>query len=245
VTQQHVTNLLLAALIAGTLHTGQASALGIWRGVCPLVVVEVVIMIVVMFEVEETGRAAINGAPFALRRAAAIETLAPHTSGKLGALHGRAGAPRGWGEIKTDGVSTEARVGSPIPETARDGVSWACWAAAVRSVEGPVSRLRCERIGGEKADLRKGVVVQASLVPPPERGWFERAGGALRAQNLTAGVRLQLPIGLEIRRIHSMDSDMTPRVAFEWIPSWLPSLPLCFLSRSIATHSPVNNYFML
>lgn len=183
---QHVTPpyLLLAALIAGTLDAGQAPVLGIRRGVCPVVEVEIEVVIVVV--VEEAGRAAVQGAPFAFCWAAAVQTLAPHASRKLGALHGPERRPGGWGE-KNNGVVTREWVpGFPRRHGTR---SDRLLAAAVRSVGGPVSRLRWERIEGEKADLRKAGVscTPVCLVPSwSGAGPLER-GKALRTHRILTG----------------------------------------------------------
>lgn len=88
------TDLLLAALVASTLHAGQTTVPRLWRGVVPLVVVNVEFVFVVV--VEQARRAAVNGAPFALVRAA-VRAMAPHASRKLGALHDGP-APPGGGE---------------------------------------------------------------------------------------------------------------------------------------------------
>lgn len=164
--------LLLAALIAGTLHAGQATVLGVGRGICPLVKVDVMVVVVVV--VEEAGRAAVDGAPFAFGRAA-VQTLAPHTSRELRALHGRTGTPGGCGEMR------RCRSGAEWVPDSRDGTGrcqigcwprqFARWQVRSRGCDG-------ERIGGEKADLRKaGVFAQASLVPR-RAGLVPRAGGA-------------------------------------------------------------------
>jgi hypothetical protein len=90
---------LLAALVASTFHARETTTLGVRRGIGPLVVVEVLVMVVVMFLVEEAGRAAVQG-PFALGRAAAgVERLTPHAGGKVRGLHGRPepAAPVGGG----------------------------------------------------------------------------------------------------------------------------------------------------
>jgi hypothetical protein len=96
--------LLLAALVASAFHAGQTTTLGVWRGIGSPVVVEVVVMVVVMVLVEEAGRAAVQGAPFALGRAAAgVERLTSHAGGKVRGLHGRPepAAPGGWGKQTT------------------------------------------------------------------------------------------------------------------------------------------------
>lgn len=112
--------LLLAALITGTFHTWKAPVLSIRRAIGPVVMVEVLVVVVLMVGVEQTGWAAIDGAPFALGRAAAIiEPLAPHAGSKLGALHDPARHHRGWGRTDNDVVTRPS--GFPVPVRARDG----------------------------------------------------------------------------------------------------------------------------
>ena len=140
----------------------------------------------VVVRVDEAGRATVQYTPFAFGWAAAVETLAPHASRKVGALHGRTGAP-GWvGREKTKGVIT----GEWVPGFPRQygTPSDRLLAAAVRSVGGPVSRLRCERIEGEKADFRKaGVSCKPLWCSLRASGAGPSSGGAIAHTEFDCG----------------------------------------------------------
>ena len=181
-----LTDLLLAALVAGTFHAGQAAALGVWRGIGPVVEVEVEVQITVVVVVDEAGRAAVQYTPFAFRWAVAIKTLAPHASRKVRAVHGRTGAPKWVGRGKTKGVIT----GEWVPGFPRQygTPSDRLLAAAVRSVGGPVSRCDARELKVKKPISGRRVSRASPSGPPSVRaGLVLRAGEAIAHTEFDCG----------------------------------------------------------